>query len=181
MQDIDFWKLSDELTIVQAALLVIGVNPDDHPFVESGNLADRPRGYEAAKHAIFTSLKAERIRGEIKYFVDERGDYDPYPSDTDSTVEVASHKQWLKGKGMTQHFFFFPESAVSEFMDTEHPRYSRKLAAVVAAWQAMDNPDRLRSKTVKQAVEKWLRENASQYGLSLPGHAAAHPAFSLWS
>lgn len=44
--------------------------------------------------------------------------------------------------------------------------YAPKLAAAVAAWEAVtSDPKRLRGKSPKQALEAWLTEHAAEYDL----------------
>ena len=164
MESIDFWKLCDELTAVQAALLVVGHNPSKHPEVERKVSSRRPEGYDAARHAIMAAIKTKRILGSIGTYREE-ADGEEYVSANATTVDVNSLKDWLVTKGLTRHFFFFPETKVSEFLDRDHPRYSPKLAAAVTAWQTLDEETKLEGKTPKQAVQKWLREHAAEYGI----------------
>ena len=51
-------------------------------------------------------------------------------------------------------------------IDPNHPRDAPKLAASVHAWLATADKDAISGKSPKQALEKWLRENAPKYGLS---------------
>ena len=164
MESIDFWKLCDQLTAVQAALLVAGHNPSDHDGVENWIPKRQPEGYHAARHAIMTAIESNRIEGSLGYCRDEV-DGEEYLSATATNVDVGSLKQWLKEMGLTHHFFFFPEAKVSEFLDRDHPRYSPKLAAAVTAWHWLDDETKLEGKTPKQAVQKWLRKHAAEYGI----------------
>ncbi len=50
--DFDYWRLCDELSVFDAALLTAGHSPDKFPYVENWETDKRPRGYEAAKTAI---------------------------------------------------------------------------------------------------------------------------------
>jgi hypothetical protein len=53
MESLDYWRLCDELTIVQAALLIAGCDPSvDAEYIEGWRPGERPLGYEAAKTAI---------------------------------------------------------------------------------------------------------------------------------
>jgi len=72
---------------------------------------------------------------------------------------------WLASRGVRTGFFFpgAKPSDEPDFLDPSNPRYSRKLAAVVRAWQAVTDPGK---KTPKQAIEKWLREHAAEFGLT---------------
>lgn len=49
-QSMDHWRLCDELSVLQAALLVIGEDPSkENAYAENWKLHERPAGYEAAK------------------------------------------------------------------------------------------------------------------------------------
>jgi hypothetical protein len=77
--------------------------------------------------------------------------------------------------------FFFPERMIdldaaaldgtkskngvvdcADYLNPKHPRYAPKLAAAVRAWQAVTEPN---GKHPKQALSKWLRDHAKEYGL----------------
>ena len=166
MDDIDFWKLSDELTVVQAALLVVGQDPSPVELeVERKTPERQPRGYNAAKNAIMSAIRSNLLKGELRY---EAHDIDemPYHSPSLSLVNVEDLKRWLRSKGFEKHFFFFPEGLDGKFLDVQHPRYSPKLAAAVRAWEALDNDDLLTATTPKKAAQKWLRINAVDFNLS---------------
>lgn len=165
MESIDFWKLCDQLTIEHAALLVSGHNPSDHFGVEHQNTTDQPYGYDGAKHAILSGLRKGTIEGKLLYDQPYNDDVEPYINVQQSFVDVASLKEWLLSKNLREHYFFFPESKVSEFLDREHLRYSPKLAAAVTAWHWLDDQAKLEGKTPKQAVQKWLRKHAAEYGI----------------
>jgi hypothetical protein len=58
MQGLDYWRLCDELSVVQAALLIAGCDPSsDGEYVEGWAHEMRPMGYEAAKTAISNALR----------------------------------------------------------------------------------------------------------------------------
>jgi len=164
MQGIDFWRLSDELTIIQAALLICGYNPTNLQVDVRCSNKNYPDGYVAIKHALSSAAKSEVLRSrETKVFYERDGDY--YIDDDLALLNVDDLKKWLLSKGIRKHFFFFPEEPEGEFLSRKHPRYSPKLAAAVRAWQAMDD-ENLHAKTPKQSVKKWLRLHSTKYGLS---------------
>lgn len=165
--DLDFWCLCDELTIQEAALLVVGVSPAKYGSVERMTVAQRPRGYEAAKSAILNALRGGRISGTI---VPETGfDNDGIEYQISdavtlwSRVEVAGLRDWLHGRGLRTGFFFPGEPDSPDYMDPSNPRFAPKLAAAVRVWQAVTDPA---GKHPKQALSKWLREHAADLGLS---------------
>jgi len=57
MEELDYWRLCEELNIVQAALLVVGEEARRAEYVEEQQESGRPKGYEAAKTAICGGLK----------------------------------------------------------------------------------------------------------------------------
>ena len=80
-----------------------------------------------------------------------------------STINVESLRQWLVLKGFSTGFFFPDPVTTLDFLDRLNSRYAPKLAAAVNAWQAVTDPGR---KSPKQALDKWLREHAAEYGLT---------------
>ena len=210
MEELDYWRLCEELNIVQAALLVIGEDPTCAEYTEDQEVHNRPKGYEAAKTAIYSGLKNFiRYKDEYADFEVEtahiQADHFHAPdlvevndeylsslrsrsitgtliaqSDFDmngnnvgflegtidlyrSTVNAESLKQWLRLKGFTTGFFFPALVETMDFLDPLNPRYAPKLAAAVKAWQAVTDAGK---KSPKQALDKWLREHAVEFGLT---------------
>lgn len=172
MESLDYWRLCDHLSIIQAALLIVGCDPSsDANYVEGWSPENRPAGYEAAKTAISNALKRGAIQGdwvkETEY--DINGNFDGWKDGTivlqESQVEVYSLRNWLAERGIKAGFFFPDDTAAPDYLDPRHPRYAPKLAAAVKAWQAAES-ESLSGRSPKQALVKWLRQNAAKYGLS---------------
>lgn len=166
----DYWRLCDELTVVQAALLVAGSDPGLYQYsVESKTHKDRPAGYDAAKAAISSALRSGKINGKLvpEYDVDINGIRCAVIEDSinihESRVEVDSLKIWLNSRGLRSGFFFPNQSNDPDYLDPENPRYAPKLAAAVRAWLAVRD---VGGKHPKQALAKWLREHAAEFDLS---------------
>jgi hypothetical protein len=173
MERLDYWRLCDELSVIQAALLIAGCDPSpDADYVEGLDPEKRPVGYEAAKTAISNALRRSAIVGRLApiYEHDINGNTVGAVEDSidlaGSRVEVESLRDWLAGRGLKTGFFFPEPIASQDYLDPKHPRYAPKLAAAVLAWTAADNEDALRAKSPKQALVKWLREHASKFGLT---------------
>jgi hypothetical protein len=174
MEISEYWRLSDELGIIDASLLVIGCDPELHRHIESDSNPDKPAGYEASKKAIIFALMRGKIKGNHvpEYLTDINGN--PYEEIREtinigmSSVDAESLREWLYSKGVRTGFFF-PEKKdtpdIPDYLNSCHPRYSAKLAAAVSAWQAMDDGSILNGKSEKKALEKWLRENSARFGL----------------
>lgn len=208
MEDLDYWRLCEELSIVQAVMLIIGEDPSVSEWVEEWDLDKRPTGYEAVKSAISTALKTyqtydkeyqqfqvdvlnsqlkkdepnysekvEQLEALSKRSIaceifpvlelDINGNtLGPIEGSIDlinSKLYVNSLKQWLRFKGINTGFFFPEPTTTLDFLDSQNPRYAPKLAAAVTAWQNVTNTG---NRSPKQALDKWLREHASEYGLA---------------
>jgi hypothetical protein len=91
--------------------------------------------------------------------------------DWDKTTILRSDiVDWLK-QGAARPEFFFPQGSEEGFRDKNHPRYAPKLACAVAAWEGCERPGP--SSTVKQTLERWVRQNGPKFapndGESFPG------------
>ncbi len=89
--------------------------------------------------------------------------YKPFPDWRLSTVSRDDLVTWLSGRGVRTGFFFSDATDAPDYLDPKNPRYTPKLAAAVRAWQAVTDPG---GKHPKQALEKWLREHAAEFGLT---------------
>lgn len=165
------WGFCEKLTIHQAALLIVGEDPTDTVWEY-----DIP-GYVPWVAAIVAAAEEGIIKGVGKFKSVMRADGTFSPCDeTDpltSTVQVTSLKLWLSAKGQ-RPAVFFPEvtestnapPAVPPYLNKEHPRFAPKLAAAIAAWEAMNDPDNLKaSMAPRQALVAWLNQNAALLGL----------------
>ncbi len=172
LSSLDYWRLCDELNIIQASLLIIGNDPSsDQQYIEGWDHDKRPDGYEAVKAALLGALKNSAINGsvveELEYDMNGNchGTIEGSIDLKSTTIAVNEIKKWLASRGMTTGFFFPEPVFEMNFLDVKHPRYSPKLAATVTAWLEMENGGLLSGKSVKQSLEKWLRLNAKDYGL----------------
>ena len=173
MEGLDYWRLCDELNIIQAALLIAGEDPSsDQAYIEDWEIEKRPSGYEAAKAALSRACMDGKVDG--KYIptpeFDMNGNHlGPIEGTIDliqSSVVVADLKSWLMQRGIRPVFFFPEGEETPSFLDKDHPRYAQKLAAAVSAWLAIDSEHALAGKSPKQALLRWLRENSVEFGLT---------------
>ncbi len=170
MEELDYWRLCDELTVVQAALLLLGLDPGGADAnVENWSAENQPVGYMAARTAICNKLLSGRLEGtHIPLF-----DYDINGNSMgaiEATVDVQRSKilvedlrGWLKSRGFKTGFFFPEPLSPTDYLDANNSRYAPKLAAAVKAWQAVTDAG---NKHPKQALTKWLREHAAELSLS---------------
>lgn len=81
MEDLDYWRLCDELSIIQAALLIAGCDPSgDCAYVEEWRVHDQPKGYAAAKAALTNAILAGRLPALVRRAAWTRG-WDEEPGD----------------------------------------------------------------------------------------------------
>ena len=165
MDPLDYWRLCDELSVVQAALLIIGEDPStSQEYIDNWEAQKRPTGYDAAKAALINAIRGKRLPGDIINLEDENGRHDDWHS---TTIMVEDLRAWLKSRGIKTGFFFPAPEAEADYLSKLHPNYSGKLAAAIEAWKAVSTSDQLRSgKSVKQALAVWLRQHANEFGLT---------------
>ncbi len=76
---LDYWRLCDELSVIQAALLIIGQDPaETQEYIENWQPDNRPKGYDAARTALSHAIVSGKLRATIRRRAWERGwDEDP--------------------------------------------------------------------------------------------------------
>ena len=180
-KDVEDWKLDDRPQGYEAAKTAIcgglknfdryekkygEVDVDGFPLeTEDSTQLDIDQELDARR----LSLLSRSIRGELimVYKMDVRSDDMGLANgiiDLDkSTVNAQSLKEWLGLKGFRTGFFFPEPAETMDFLDPTHLRYAPKLVAAVRAWQAVTHPGK---KSAKQALDKWLREHATEFGLT---------------
>ena len=171
----EYWRLCDELTVQQAVLLIVGIDPASKAAeCEQWNPEERPRGYDAVKQALSAALRKGVVSGKHR----QQSEYDindcfigERPDTTDieaSKVETASLVQWLRSREVNTGFFFPQEDSSSkepDYLNPKHPRYSFRLAAAVRVWQAMEDENLRRGKGPIPAMEDWLSSRYKELGL----------------
>ncbi len=166
-----FWRLADSVCVVQAALLIVGVEPQGTAeYIEGWEPHKRPEGYVAARDSVSSAVQSGTLKGKIEFETYETFQGGEAIDESRisyglSRVTVSSLIQWLEERGFETAAFVLPKEKQKGFRDPKHPRYSPKLMAVVEAWESYDS-DSDESGTPKQRLMKWLRLNASRFGLT---------------
>jgi len=152
----DLWRLHDELAVSEAVTLILRdvCKPKDYHYLE----------YEAnIRAAIIRAID----RGDISFRPDSFEPVDVHGNKIDfrayQMISVESLRSWLSSKGFRPSFFFPDTIEGPEYLNPAHPRYSKKLAAAVEAWL---NVSEVSTTHPKQAMTKWIRENAKRFGLT---------------
>ncbi|KCZ92198.1 hypothetical protein [Hyphomonas johnsonii] len=166
-----WWRLTDKLSVVEASLLVLGIEPQGlAEYIENHEAHQRPKGYAAVKAGIVAGLQNETLKGHLSFVqYQEHGggwetDYTRHDLSA-SAVEVDSLINWLTSRGVSEGYFFSTDNSKGGLRDASHPRYAPKLAAAVRAWESFDESSSAPG-TAKQRLAKWLRLHAAEYGLT---------------
>jgi hypothetical protein len=158
MSSLDYWRFCRELTLDQATYLILG----EDPSAESDE-AWPPVGYQAVRAALLSDIKNELLRVDVSEGTHLRDEPAIWQ---DARVTVEHIREWLKKRGV-QRGFFFPEPQGPDYLSSRHPNYSPKLAAAIRAWVAVSGNTELRKgRSVKQALDVWLRQHANEFGLT---------------
>jgi hypothetical protein len=164
-----WWRLAHTVNVVDATLLALGHEP--HRIfgdVEEPPETNQPDGYLALRTAILNGISRGELPGQI---IEWDGSilFD-YPSDMASCdparsyVEIAPLFTWLESHGFRTGLLFSNDAKLPGVRDASHPRYSSKLGAAIAAWEAFDEIP-AGPGTAKQKLEIWLRQHAVEFGL----------------
>jgi hypothetical protein len=163
MQAIDFWKLCDEFSVMHAALIASGKAPEDVEEWSDGNLDRQYPGYIPVRTALYNAIEAGKLKAVIVRHTNDYSDDGPLDVKR-TTVAVADLDRFFKAKGFRCEHFERPDATLRPTSD--NPYYSKKLEAANRAWAAVtSDPSRLAGKSPKQALERWLTENAADLGL----------------
>ena len=182
MDEFDYWRLADTFSLVDAAALICGIPPseirkdelDGTIYFYFSSPEKTPQGYKL-NNSFFAVLKTLKNAVLTKTLPVSRDAYLfnnlPLPQGPELNLEetlvgLKDLRNWLTSRGFKTGFFF-PEGETADYLTKEHPKYAPKLAACVRAWQyAIKLPDN--GKTPKQNIDKWLREHASEFGMTDP-------------
>ncbi len=169
MDPIERWKLADELTVYQIALLIAGYDPsnfegDSPPRWEQEVQKDISPYLNALRNAARTG----RLRLTPAHY--ELPDGSQTISWEDSTINIDSLCEWMIARNFQDGFFIPVGDPIRNgdiISDATGKFYAPKLAAAVQAWREVTSDGDMRvGKSPKKALEVWLRKHANEYGLS---------------
>ncbi len=80
-----------------------------------------------------------------------------------TTVTRDDLKEWLEQRGVYPTMLF-PHGRKDDYMNQAHDHYAPKLALCVRAWEVAQTAI-IDGETQKQFMERWMRENASDFGV----------------
>lgn len=185
------WHLHDDLSVDDASALIANEDPTR---VEAGkndfDFAERFAHVLVAHKALVNAINSGKLKATKRYDVayrmtawefhssgspdsigtfvevvdedDNRYYMHRRPNWGETTVDREDLRTWLKTLRPPSGFLFEHEKQQPDYLDPSHPRYASKLAASVRAWE---NYKEIPGKSPRQAMEKWLREHASEFGM----------------
>jgi len=89
----NYWRLCDELTVIQAAALIVGIDPSDETGAncDHWSVHQQPKGYAAAKSALMHAILGGRLKAEIRRTAFEKGFVEDPGDDWSMTNDVGFH------------------------------------------------------------------------------------------
>lgn len=90
------------------------------------------------------------------------------PNWSRSSIDRKDIIAWLNINNICDGFFVrdVPEVlSVPPYLNPQHPRYSKKMASAIKAWEAMDDVNLIKGKSPKSAMESWLESRYKELGL----------------
>lgn len=147
MESLDYWRLCDELTVIQSALLIVGCDPSGHSDVERWVPYEQPNGYPATKAALTHAILSGRLRATIRRAAWERG-WDEEPDE---------------GERLTRDVRFF-ESDITGHATAED---RTRLTARGVIFRA--EPDWDRTTVQVDHLRQWLLSRGIRTGFFFPG------------
>lgn len=143
---------------ISGGKLKVRVVHDSRPVDET----DRQSLIDMMECGEYFSPGYEHVGGNDETFAD--GFYVKHePNWAKTMIGVNDVREWLEQKGVRTGFFFPMATDAPDYLDTKNPRYAPKLAAAVRAWQSVTDAG---GKHPKQALAKWLREHAAEFGMT---------------
>ena len=62
---IDYWRFHEEFTVIEVALLSLGINPSDKPCVLSDTV--KPKDFDAIFSGIRKAISSNKLKANIQY------------------------------------------------------------------------------------------------------------------
>lgn len=166
MDQLDYWRLCADFTVVQAALIVCGVAPDDLQYEVERNTSRRPEGYVPIRTALENALYSQRIKpSKASFHWTDEGEQTNSFDLHSTTIAVEEIDRFLKSMGAICDFFDRSDAGAAGD-EAAVKLMPPKLRAALKAWSAVSaDANRLRGRSPKQALEQWLVENAAELDL----------------
>lgn len=196
MDEFDYWRLCDELSVIHAALLIVGENPssEDGKNCEVNTylpaITFKHGEYFAAKTALQNAIKSGRLKATIRRDARLQGwDEFPnvgegvralYPDEPDSHVGViyCETPNWHETTVLVDDLrvwlkerglsrgFFFPNEGDNDVPAYLDKKHPRFSQKLAAAINAWLAVDDPNGKSPKSALMTWLNQNANTFAIT---------------
>jgi hypothetical protein len=171
-------KLADALSIVTAACCIVGVAPSVADYfhgpsqftlsVGDSNLNERLPISETkvVAEAICSAITTGKLIAAHVARPNVEGIGETIFDLWETIIEVDELKRWLLSRNCKPPFFFGADaSKTPNYLEAKHPNFSPEIAAAIKAWEAIQDPELRKGKTIKAAVKDWLETNYRELGL----------------
>jgi len=158
LDELHAWKLHDTLTIVQAALLMAGVDPaGEQDYVLQNQEINRPANFTAYFEAIKSSIRSEKLKADFEFYGGSGNSYEEV-NWGESIIDAEELRAWLLLKGFKSAFFFGEE--VKSSAAQEKRKHTSELLeilehAITDNWEGHDplNPP------TNDSIDQWFADN----------------------
>lgn len=158
-------NLYTEFSIHEAALLLAGHDPEDFVEVPESHLPRLASNYCRTRDAITRAVETGRLEAARSEWLDNGFGSRSTLCIYGTLIAVENLDAFATGAGNPCPAFSRQRN-LSARMDAACPTYPPKLDAANKAWAAVtSDPTLLRGKSPKQAMTKWLTDNAAECGL----------------
>jgi hypothetical protein len=177
MNAIDYWKLCEAFSVIQAALLITGEDPIVHlDSIANDEFWLQPIGFDAILAALETSIISGKLKATIKWVTRQTWTEDDFTLVSYDTDVLDRHRtfiahddlvNWLSSRNFKPAFFFEQKTDAPGYLDPKHQNYSPKLAAAIRAWEAVTSDPKYSTygKSAKTNIENWLYSHAAEFNL----------------
>ncbi len=157
--------MNDSFTVIQAALLIIDVEPSgEQDYVLNNNPQNRPPHFDATYSALINAIKSEKLKAQLEYEQDFGGDT---PNWSQSLINAKDLQPWLSTKPIKSVFFNVDNinTATGISTNTEKKHTSELLGildhAITDLWEGKNTDIK------NEAIMKWFADNYQDHnGLS---------------
>lgn len=164
MDPIDYWKFCTDYSVVQAALLIVGCDPNDLQHAVDRDHNRRPAGYTAVRTALVNAIRSGSLEAIVVEETSEFGNR-AYIDAHETIINKWDLDRFVKSRGYICTFFA-SNPAADAVPGPDSLYFSKKLDAANKAWKAVtSDPAKMAGKSPKQALKKWLTEQAGDLGL----------------
>lgn len=184
MKENEALKLADSLSLMQAACCIVGISPClVRPHFDSKGLSYEwavedyqhlpKRQLMTVVSAICNAISIKTIKAartvypsfhDFEYLEVELKDTDYHLFET--LIEVEELKKWLLSRNCRPTFFFGDEATKTpKYLDKTHPHFASQLAAAIQTWEAIQDPELRKRKSVKSAAKDWLQNHYTEFDL----------------